>query len=146
MPNLQTACFRQPYKSQCMDGKRSQYTIRWFAMGSSCMSYPYGYCPENEVSHVTSTMRTRKACEELCIKNGSSLESQTIIKPSISELVETIPLTQSKKIRKAQIFFPFVKVHFNYRLRFIQFHLQATTIRAHVCQKCAKSIYISVVL
>lgn len=79
-----------------------------------CMSYPFGYCPENEVSHVTTTMRTKEGCEEFCIRNGAAnlmnnIKQNTgaanvfnvkeaVVKPILSERAPSLVLLPSKEI------------------------------------------------
>ncbi|CAJ0939158.1 unnamed protein product, partial [Mesorhabditis belari] len=85
---IQYSCERQNYEILCKNETlATQATIRWFRNGKQCEYYPWGYCPGDLVIHST-TIRTKRACEELCFERKEQKENITTIKP-----LETIGTT-----------------------------------------------------
>lgn len=62
-------CRRKNFNLWCHNGHKSQYTLRWYFDNESlaCVSYPYSYCEENELTHTESTVRTWSECQETCL-------------------------------------------------------------------------------
>ncbi|CAJ0582217.1 unnamed protein product, partial [Mesorhabditis spiculigera] len=78
------SCERQPYVLFCKnDSLPTQHTIRWYKNGDQCDYYPWGYCPGDLVIQST-TLRTKKACDELCI-NGIDPTKEKMMKESEME-------------------------------------------------------------
>jgi len=64
---VQKSCARLPYKSQCQITQSvAQFTLRWYVRDNMCCSYPWGYCPGDEIVK-EAAIRTKEECEQTCL-------------------------------------------------------------------------------
>uniref|UniRef100_A0A915IR98 Uncharacterized protein n=1 Tax=Romanomermis culicivorax TaxID=13658 RepID=A0A915IR98_ROMCU len=77
-------CDKLPYKDQCATGRSSQFTLRWFVMNGMCCSYPYSYCTDDDDTLTSAAIRTKRACEEICLNKTTDMLRKNLLKKSIN--------------------------------------------------------------